>query len=110
MKDLLIVAVQLPMLGHFVSTIVCAMSGQRFGRRLSRTFCIPALGGFLALLVLAPPQGSDWLGAAVWPLWWWLAHVRYHKDGHGRRLRDAANGWVQRRGNRLIVVPEAVAG
>ncbi|HWB34607.1 MAG TPA: hypothetical protein VHA75_01135 [Rugosimonospora sp.] len=76
--------------------------------RLSRALCIPAFCGYLAGLLAGRDGITLWLWLileGVWPLAWWIIHRQFHQDRHGRRLLDAATGWVRRRGNRLAVVP-----
>src|SRR5690349_4216028 len=61
-----------------------------------------------AWMLVAATDPHPVMMAAVYlpyPILWPIVHRRYCKDRHGRRLRDAASGWVRRAGNRLTVVP-----
>jgi hypothetical protein len=76
-------------------------------RRVWRVVCPTAMAGFVTTEMLSPPRmWLDWMGAILWPLVWVWIHRVYCKDRHGRRLLEAARGWVRRRGNRLVVAPE----
>jgi hypothetical protein len=106
-KDLLLVAAVVIFYGHGAASIAYQIFRWPAALGASRALCALAIAGYVVALFVATPHGADWIGAVTYPIWWWLVHRLLHKDGHGRRLRDAATGWVRRFGNRLVVVPAA---
>jgi hypothetical protein len=108
MAGLLLYAMVLVLLAHWAASTVHCWRWSERALRISRLLCLPALAAWMVCMVVAPPTAwQTWTLAIGWPLWWCFVHVLYHRHDHTRRLRDAATGWVRRRGSRLVVVPAA---
>lgn len=74
--------------------------------RWFRLACPLALPSWTVLVILDPPKGWYlWLPVVAFPFIWRSVHREFCKDKHGRRWLEKARGFVQRRGNRLVIAP-----